>query len=128
VPGPSIPAEVSGSGQASVHPAVTPRLGCIARFRRVNRAFLLIQSCQSRAPPISPDSTCHEALPSVTQVTSRCAQQPANNPAIAVIGQVHGYRGIQFGPISSRSTVGVAQGAELVKRFTQSGPALIFTR
>src|SRR5450759_4387808 len=87
-----------------------------------------MRDCQSWAPPSSPDSDRQEALPSVTHVTSRCSTEPPNVPTVAVIGQVRRYCGILFGPISSRSAFGVAQGAEFAKRFTQSGPAPIFTR
>jgi hypothetical protein len=73
----------------------------------------------------------HDATPegavSVTIVTSGCACEHDvsvwNN-----FGRANRYSGIQFGPMNSRRACGVAQGAEFVKRFTQSGPSPIFTR
>ena len=46
----------------------------------------------------------------------------------ALIDEGQAHYGVQFGPISSRSASGVAHRSECAKRFTQSGPAPIFTR
>jgi len=90
---------------------------------------LRMRSNNSCAPPNLLHIASPAALPSVTQVTLVGAQVHAKIPPTAAIRPAaHRYCGIQLGPISSRKALGVAQGAALAKRFTQSGPAPIFTR
>src|SRR5579864_219633 len=76
-------------------------------------------NCAHDAPP--------EGAFSVTIITRACV----HGHDVSVwnsFGRADRYSGIQFGPMNSRRACDVAQGAELVKRFTQAGPSPIFTR
>jgi hypothetical protein len=98
-------------------------LGCLFRFR--------IEGTPARRP--------RNHIRETTKANSRFAEGSEGFPLVArdrPFGVTRrfaefdkpAYCGIQLGPMNSRNVSGVAHGAAFVKRFTQAGPAPIFTR